>query len=531
MKKFLKIAVAAAIGLLIGITASAEGVVRLPEDLKIIEAEAFAGDQSIVEVIVPRGAETIGSEAFADSSLRRINIPDTVAYIAPDAFDGCDIEQIVVSAGSYAAKYCTDKALNCLITTPESVFTITVLENGCCEITDCSSTDADIVIPEYIRGYRVSGIAWHAFYDMPSLKSIVIPESVTTIANHAFEWSWALENVTMHDGITYIGVGAFIHCQSLAQIELPAQLEYLGAASLADTGLTSVTVPDGIDEICAGTFSSCRKLKEIILPEGITAFGEGAFSYTGIEYFVVPETVTILEESLFNGCSSLLAVELHENLTEIRKLAFSNCKSMIYVDIPRSVISIGYMAFFDCTGLQLVGLPGTIQNIDSSAFRGVENAFFVTERNSVALEYCKAKDKMILLEPNAESDFTVKKLTSTTCRITGYKGTAVDVFLPETIGGRTVTEIGYKAFSGNTKIKSVSILNSVSTIGSKAFYGCKNLSYMQITTDVTSISDSAFTGCDNLSHLIVVEFAEVAAASASVQTPVVDSVSMIEIKK
>lgn len=65
--------------------ALAEAVLTLPKALKIIEEEAFYGDQSIDKVVVPDGTTEIRSKAFANSSLKEIELPDSVKFIAPDA--------------------------------------------------------------------------------------------------------------------------------------------------------------------------------------------------------------------------------------------------------------------------------------------------------------------------------------------------------------------------------------------------------------------------------------------------------------
>ena len=50
----------------------------LPADTKVIEEEAFYGDTSLDEVVLPEGIERIGERAFANSSLRKINLPDSL---------------------------------------------------------------------------------------------------------------------------------------------------------------------------------------------------------------------------------------------------------------------------------------------------------------------------------------------------------------------------------------------------------------------------------------------------------------------
>ncbi len=66
----------------------------LPSSLSVLGEEAFCGDTSLDEVVVPGGVTEIGSRAFADSSLQRIYLPATVGNIAGDAFAGADAEII-----------------------------------------------------------------------------------------------------------------------------------------------------------------------------------------------------------------------------------------------------------------------------------------------------------------------------------------------------------------------------------------------------------------------------------------------------
>ena len=55
--------------------ACAEGLLTLPQDLTIIEEQAFMGDTAIRSVVLPEGVTTIRSRAFANSGLERILLP------------------------------------------------------------------------------------------------------------------------------------------------------------------------------------------------------------------------------------------------------------------------------------------------------------------------------------------------------------------------------------------------------------------------------------------------------------------------
>ena len=85
--------------------ADTEGRAVLPASLKEIRTEAFLNDQAIEKVVVPEGAEKIGSRAFADSGLKEIEIPESVTYIADDAFEGCEGLEASVHRGSYAHEW------------------------------------------------------------------------------------------------------------------------------------------------------------------------------------------------------------------------------------------------------------------------------------------------------------------------------------------------------------------------------------------------------------------------------------------
>ena len=115
-----------------------------------------------------------------------------------------------------------------------------------------------------------------------------------------------------------------------------------------------------------------------------------------------------------------------------------------------------------------------------------------------------------------KKDWNVKEKEDGTLVITSYKGTAADIYIPETIGGKMVTEIGEKAFSPQKsritklqaeyreKITSVIISEGIARIGAGAFDGCKSLSEVHIPKTVTEICQRAFCGC-NLTDITIPE--------------------------
>lgn len=170
--------------------------------------------------------------------------------------------------------------------------------------------DIEIEIPETSRGHRVTEIGHHAFWEMPNLTSIVIPDSVVTIGRCAFDWCIGLKTVKLGNGVTTIDEGAFSGCDSL----------------------TSIEIPDSVMLIGHQAFSGCENLTSI----------------------VIPNSVTVIDNKAFFGCRSLATVEIGDGVTTIGERAFAGCESLTSIVIPDSVTVIGDDAFDDCDNLEII---------------------------------------------------------------------------------------------------------------------------------------------------------------------------------
>ena len=87
--------------------------------------------------------------------------------------------------------------------------------------------------------------------------------------------------------------------------------------------------------------------------------------------------------------------------------------------------------------------------------------------------------------------------------ITGYTGSGGALVIPSTINGLEVTRIEPGAFSSQSSLTDITILNSVTNIGASAFEWCANLTNVTFPESVTRIGDWAFYGCASLSAIAV----------------------------
>lgn len=207
---------------------------------------SFEG-KSITSVYIPDNVTNIGDDAFNGcSSLISINIPDSVTSIGISAFLYCDSLQF----NEYDnAKYLGNK------NNPYLALIKPTLKN----ISSCTIYEDTKVIAD------------SAFSDCSRLKSIELPNSVTSIGKKAFAHCSSLTSVTIPDSVTRIGDEAFDSCDSL----------------------TSIEIPDSVKSIGDWVFYYCRSLTSITIGNGVTSIGDDAFSWC-----------TALTSITFNGTAA-----------------------------------------------------------------------------------------------------------------------------------------------------------------------------------------------------------------------------------
>ncbi len=154
----------------------------------------------------------------------------------------------------------------------------------------------DIHIPSELGGYPVTGLGTYSFsgyldaspylhnsYQIGrNIRSVDIPQGVTSIGNHAFEECFALEEVTIPQSVTSIGLIAFGGCCKLTTLSLGENVETIGGGAFWHcSNLSEITIPENVKEIKNGyseniyyrkTFEGCSHLKCIILPAGFKSF-------------------------------------------------------------------------------------------------------------------------------------------------------------------------------------------------------------------------------------------------------------------
>ena len=283
------------------------------------------------------------------------------------------------------------------------------------------------------------------------VKSVVIPEGVTSIGYSAFAGCSSLKEITIPNSVTSIGAFAFYGCSSLKEIKIPPSVKNIGDCAFGD-GISKIIISNS-EQISRQIFTFNKSypnnttLKNVILLEGVTDIPEYTFrNCTSLTSVTIPSTVTSIGGDAFYGCENLVNVIIPEGVKYINGGTFENCKALTSVTIPSTVTEIGKSAFRDCENLVNVIISEGVEYINDYTF-----------------ENCKA-------------------LTSVT--------------IPS-----TVTSIGVAVFYGCENLVNVTIPESVTYIGSNAFENCESLKSLIIPGNITEINDHAFASCKNLTEV------------------------------
>ncbi len=279
-----------------------------------IQSQAFNGNGSLKEIIVPDSVTKIEKGAFAGmKALEKLTIP----FVGMNANGDASIGETLASP---------DKAVDAERTIAyifgDSEYDEGILQTinygtGSSTGSDGSTTTQSTTcyLPITLNTITVAGnkIPACAFNGLTKAVKIVLNDSVEVIGDYAFANTAQIDEIKLPANLKKIGKGAFNKAVSLEKINLNelTALTEIGEATFEETALTAVITPSSLEIIAKNAFKNCQELTSLTLNNGLKTIGSYAFM----------------------GCESLSVIDTTTNSVQAGSIdlgnyAFANCEDL-----------------------------------------------------------------------------------------------------------------------------------------------------------------------------------------------------------
>lgn len=180
----------------------------------------------------------------------------------------------------------------------------------------------------------------------PTLRTIVLPGTVTIIDQYAFEGCQDLVEVRNTDNIETVDWGAFQRCKSLSNISFGESLSLIRGFA----------------------FAECSSLSGFIVPQSVNDIGSNAFEKSGLCFIILPKAANDLGNAIFKECSLLKYARIEGEISSLPSATFSGCSALEQVALPGGCTTISSDVFADCMALRSIELPKSYNYIQGYAF-------------------------------------------------------------------------------------------------------------------------------------------------------------------
>lgn len=459
-------------------------VVSIPDDVKEIGEEAFAGNDYVVKVNVGGKVESIGYRAFAGcDSLRTIEVGDSVETIGTAAFSN-DKELVNVTLGANV------KNLG------NGVFA------GCSRLENVTVSE-DNTFLYYSNGILYDDEQTKVYALMPASEkgAYTLPGSVAEISGYAFWGNPYLEKVTLGSGLYEVPAYAFSNCINLKEVEIPLTVRGIGAKAFEDcVNLTSVTLPDSMAVISDSAFDGCPNVKFTATPGTYGAEFAAAFNkseveeveYEDVQDAEVVDAGEVAGESEDAEQTPTPSAEQQKE-TEAAPIASPVLPSIMDIINNKtilgesSIVSGRAVIFIDNRKPNVLSGEQSASRINLADMEGTDAQS--TEEGSGQAGYEEGIGN--LLADNAQKGKDFPKYTIVNDTKIASQAFYQDENLTEYTIEDGITEIGEFAFA-RSGLTSVVIPEGVTKIEYGAFYHCDDLNNVTIPSSVTEIELYAF---------------------------------------
>ena len=196
----------------------------------------------------------------------------------------------------------------------------------------------------------------------PGIVKVELNNGISSIPSYCFTNYKKLETVSIDTkDLQNIGTSAFAGCSALKSINLPNTITTIPSRAFYEcASLSSIDIPSSIERIEEMAFASCTSLRSITIPASVKYIGRYAFQYCTSLYSISVDTNNL------NYASDGRAL-FNKDTTRLIQYALGNSSESYTV--PDTVETIGERAFYSDKNLENIVLPIGVTTIESEAFR------------------------------------------------------------------------------------------------------------------------------------------------------------------
>ena len=412
---------------------SLESVIFENTVLEKISDGAFWGCSALSSIALPDSVTEIERNAFFETGLRNIQLPEKLTLIGGGAFCNCkNLKQVQLP--------------------PQ------LKELGEGAFFNCENL-AQIQLPS-----QLNKLGGDAFRDCTSLDKIDIPAGLKQIESATF-CNTGLTSVTLHEGLTKIEDWAFHDCLKLKKIRIPKSVTDIGGLALG----IRYNRGNGAEEVIPGGFTV----------EGYT--GSAAERYVKRMHQCENLYHVFFKDVKFVSIGGQTAA-----VTNISKTKISALKTRAFTGKPLTqALTITYGGKKLVNGRDYTLTWKNNKNIGTASvtikgkgkYNGsVTKKFRITVQKNAVYTVSRLKYKISNADTSGKGTVVFTGATDKAAR------KALTIPTTVKIGGKSfrVTAIGTSAMSGAKKLTTVKIGANIMTVGAKAFYGCSKLSNVTI---------------------------------------------------
>lgn len=412
---------------------SLESVIFENTVLEKISDGAFWGCSALSSIALPDSVTEIERNAFFETGLRNIQLPEKLTLIGGGAFCNCkNLKQVQLP--------------------PQ------LKELGEGAFFNCENL-AQIQLPS-----QLNKLGGDAFRDCTSLDKIDIPAGLKQIESATF-CNTGLTSVTLHEGLTKIEDWAFHDCLKLKKIRIPKPVTDIGELALG----IRYNMGNGAEEVIPGGFTV----------EGYT--GSAAERYVKRMHQSENLYHVFFKDVKFVSIGGQTAA-----VTNISKTKISALKTRAFTGKPLTqALTITYGGKKLVNGRDYTLTWKNNKNIGTASvtikgkgkYNGsVTKKFRITVQKNAVYTVSRLKYKISSADTSGKGTVVFTGATDKAAR------KALTIPTTVKIGGKSfrVTAIGTSAMSGAKKLTTVKIGANIMTVGAKAFYGCSKLSNVTI---------------------------------------------------